>query len=98
MKLLIEQRGKTTKIMEEFINDPKSILIVIHHAEKARIIDFFKPAMTDQDIRRIVTLQEYQNNKTRGLGYERILIDNADILLQSMFREPIELITINKNQ
>lgn len=89
-------KGKTTQIMQRFIDDKKSILLVINTVEQKRLIDFYRVGLTNFDISRIVTFEQYQNNKTRGCGFERIFIDNADILFQSLFREPIELITISK--
>lgn len=92
MRVILRQRrnGKTRTAVEAFLADPRSILVVAHVHEREHIITEYKvPAVRRQHI---VTPRSVR--VLRGTGQQRVIIDNADIILQMLLLAPVEIVMI----
>lgn len=94
-RLIIRPRGggKTWEAIKAMRLDPSIVLVTFASGEARRLIDAY-PDM----VGRIWGWQDYIERHQRG--YHRpakIAVDNADMILQNMLENPIEIITMNED-
>lgn len=105
VEILPRQMGKTTRLIKWLLEDNSRIIITFSEHEADRIKRYyfrsdgvFRPKIKKSDFKRILSMQEYMEKKT--MGYKKPLnigIDNADIILQNIFWDRIEKITMTEN-
>lgn len=82
--------------VEAFLKDQQSVLLVIHSAERERILNEYAiPVNRRSDI----VTPENASKYLKGRHNRRIIADNADLILQVLLRtyEPISLVTMTDN-
>jgi hypothetical protein len=71
--------GKTTLLTNELAANPKAVMLVIHEHEKKRLNELYPFSKG-----RIFTIQEAREGKLLGRGFNVCLVDNADLILESV--------------
>jgi len=83
--------GKTTRAIEWLRQNEKRLLLVFSNEEENRLKIAY-PDVKNQ----IVDWDSYMEAKTRGQYFEECSIDNIDLILQKLVREPIKRISITE--
>jgi len=95
MRVILRPRGngKTRVAVETFLEDSHSVLIVVSPQERERILNEY--AIPVKRRSHIISC-EGAAKALRGTS-RRIIVDNADVILQILLRtyEPIEMMTVN---
>ena len=84
MRIVLEAiaGGKTYQMVQSFIRHNNSILLVINHEEKKRIISQYK--IDSKKAGDILIFSNYER-QLRGQHDKEIYIDNADMFLEYLF-------------
>jgi hypothetical protein len=82
--------GKTTRLIEWLRQKPERILITVSHNEENRLKRLYPELST-----RIVDWRSYQQRYMHGSPIKEVSIDNADLILQEMFRQRISRVSIS---
>lgn len=81
--------GKTTRMMDWLAGDFRRLLIVITHREELRLKREY-PNLKNQ----IIDWESYRSAYPNG-HFKEVGIDNLEMVIQSMVREPIKKISIS---
>ena len=85
------QSGKTTKMIERLAQDERFVLLTFSMKEADRLREAYYGYV---DPKRIMYWREYLNRK-QGKGYgQKVLIDNADMVLEDVIGDYIEEISM----
>ncbi len=85
--------GKTTRLIEWLKKDSKRILVTFSNQEAARLKELY-PELKEQ-------IYEWSNWRDNQFCFEyekEIGIDNADLILQSLLRNEIKILTITQEE
>lgn len=82
------QTGKTYQAIKRTLENEYACMIVFCFAEKKRILNM-EPSLES----RIYTIDEYLKGKTKGKGFDEVIIDNVELVLNRIFTEEVSLIT-----
>jgi len=82
------QTGKTYQAIKRTLENDYACMIVFSFAEKKRILNM-EPLLESK----IYTVDEYLNGRTRGKGFDEVIIDNVELVLNRIFTEEVSLIT-----
>lgn len=95
MKIVMKPRGhgKTVDAVLEAVNKDCPIIVLNNHHKKV-IKETAKKLNIDSKELIIVTVDEL--NKLKGLSYKKVVVDNADDILESLLGNEIKMITLNK--
>jgi hypothetical protein len=96
MRLIVSPRqgGKTSKMIEWLNGDPYRLLITFSVQEADRIAQTFNVERF-----RVLSFDEYMRGLSKGkIRMREVSIDNADMVMQSLFSEEIKNVTFTKNE
>ena len=82
------QTGKTYQSIKRTLENDYACMIVFSFAEKKKILNM-EPLLESK----IYTVDEYLNGKTKGKGFDEVIIDNVELVLNRIFIEGVFLIT-----
>lgn len=93
------QSGKTTKMIDMIQCDDTALLLTFSLSEEIRL----KNLLPDECKHQVLYWRDYLKNKvvTRGMfaySYERVLLDNADMILQDLFRNRLKVISMTSDE
>lgn len=97
MKILYSPRqgGKTTRMVEWLREEQSRMLVTFSDKEARRLVELYPDL-----VNRIVTWREYVERRSFAWNKHpsKIAIDNADIILQMLCRDEIDVITISNEE
>jgi hypothetical protein len=89
---LPKQGGKTTYLLRLLLCNPENILITHSESEAERLREIFEESKGMAD--RIFSFEAAKN--LFGHRFKRAYVDNVDLILQNMFRMPIDYVTVTE--
>lgn len=89
-------KGKTARLIDILLNDPKAILLVCTSKEAKRIAEQIWPRNPKEWQHRVLSWRYYFNHP-RITGDIHLLIDNVDLFLQEKFAFQIKAVSINED-
>ena len=95
MKLYITGRcgGKTTHMIKWLLEDKNRIVLTFNECEAKRIVHHFK--LSPDDAKRVISAQQYL---LEPIHHQNVGVDNADIVLESILRNRVELISVTEEE